>query len=313
MRILLLLIALSTVSATETEPFKIFSGEPRLIVVQGYSTSNHWPHLLRRKLDRLFGERHEIEVRSALRGGTPIAKWMDVQTDERLKPWIERIQPALKSKGERPAIVLCQQSLQWVFGERTQGIRDPDDAERIKFGADVIGSYVDHLLSDGADRIFIAMHIYKHPMEPEIGHERLALARYLARNVPQVHAGPDVWLPTRDHYPRAFDPDGLHPGSIGIEIMAQLWFETLLEHDDLPVPEWSRQQMRDAIEGQPTSTRVLRYRGILPRGNLLTSDRWKRVLEQWDLDGNGKLDGTEETNWAESDRQRILSHARSTP
>ncbi len=203
---------------------------------------------------------------------------------------------------------MAQQSLQWVYGEQTEGIRSPDDAERIQFGADVIVSYADHLLTDGADKVFIAMHIYKHPMEPEIGHERLALEAYLDRNPSNVNEGPDVWEPTRVHFPKAFDLDGRHPGSIGIEIMAQLWFETLLEHDGVPIPEWSRREMREAIEGQPNSTRVLRYRGILPRGNLLTSNGWKRVLERWDQDGDGKLDADEEEGWVKSVRERILAH-----
>ena len=34
--------------------FRIFSGEPRLIVVNGYSTSFHWWAFLQRKTDRQF-------------------------------------------------------------------------------------------------------------------------------------------------------------------------------------------------------------------------------------------------------------------
>ncbi len=76
-----LLLATASTSATETvTPLRIFSGEPRLIVVNGYSTSNHWPHLFKRKLDRFLGENHPLEVKLALRGGTPIAKWMDIES-----------------------------------------------------------------------------------------------------------------------------------------------------------------------------------------------------------------------------------------
>lgn len=309
--LLLLLLAAPTYAVGEDTGFKIFSGEPRLIVVQGYSTSYHWPHLLKKKLDHHFGENHKIEIKSALRGGTPIAKWMNAFTGERLKPWIGRIQPTLESKGDRPAIVLAQQSLQWAFGERTQGIRTASDTARIRQGADVIATYIDHLVQDGADAVFMAMHIYKHPMEPEIGHERLALAAFLERGHPNVLPGPDVWKPTKEHYPKAFDTDGLHPGSIGIEIMAQLWFETLLKHDDLAVPEWSRQQMTDANTGQPNSLLVLRHLGILPEGDLKDGPRWKRVLEDWDGDEDGELNTEEEMRWVEAERERILAHPRS--
>ena len=52
--------------------------------VQGFSTSFHWPHLLKNKLDRHFGD-HKIEIKRATRGSTPIAKWMDSETGERKK------------------------------------------------------------------------------------------------------------------------------------------------------------------------------------------------------------------------------------
>jgi hypothetical protein len=50
----------------------------------------------------------------------------------------------------------------------------------------------------------------------------------------------------------AFARDRKHPNSVGGEIMAQLWFETLLEYDGLEVPEWSRQEMQAAIEKGPS-------------------------------------------------------------
>jgi hypothetical protein len=230
---------------------KIFSGKPRLIVVNGYSTSFHWPRILQRKLDRHFNGRRVIEVKTATKGGTPIAKWIDVKTGRPLPPWEQVVRPALKAKGDRPAVVLAQQSLQWAFGERTEGIENADDKARIKQGADAMQKYVELMIADGADLVLLAAHIYKRPMEPQIGNERLALAELVARKIPKVHAGPDVWEPTRKQYPKAFARDGVHPNSIGAEIMAQLWFETLLVHDGLEVPEWSRNEMQEAIRSEP--------------------------------------------------------------
>jgi hypothetical protein len=40
-----------------------------------------------------------------------------------------------------PKIGQSDQSLQWVFGQREAGIRGPDDAQRIKQGADALEKY----------------------------------------------------------------------------------------------------------------------------------------------------------------------------
>ena len=99
----------------------------------------------------------------------------------------------------------------------------------------------------GLEQVHIAMHIYKHPMEPEIGNERLALAELLKRKIPGIVAGPDLWTPTKQRHPDVFASDGVHPNALGAEIMAQKWFETLLEYDGLDIPEWSREEMANAI------------------------------------------------------------------
>lgn len=225
-----------------------------LIVVNGYSTSFRWPRILQRKLDKQFGGKRVIEVRSATRGGAPIAKWMDVNTGKPLPAWERTLRPALKRKGDRPVIVLAQQSLQWAFGRRHAGIRNATDAARIRKVADILQSYAKRLRADGADDVFIAMHIYKKDMEPEIGNERLALAALMKRKLPHVHAGPDVWKPTKQHFPQAFARDRRHPTSLGAEIMAQYWFETLLKHDGLDVPQWSRDEMKQALKGAPAKS-----------------------------------------------------------
>ena len=273
-----LALALATLVSTAhgveaADDFKIFAGEPRLVVVHGYSTSFHWWAFLQRKIDRFRAGDRKIEVNLVAKGGTPIAKWIDVKTGEPLPPWSERVTSTLPMKRHRPAVVLAQQSLQWVFGTREVGIADSKDAERIGKGADAIEKYVRLLRRDGADHVFVGMHIYKQPMEPVIGNERLALAEVVARGSVKVHAGPDVWEPTAKLWPEAFAEDKLHPNSIGAEVMAQLWFETLLKHDGLEVPAWSRQEMEIAIQREPLALgadrglfgRLLETWNILPR------------------------------------------------
>lgn len=212
------------------DELRIFSGEPRLIIVHGYSTSRRWPDLLQEKLDRHFDGKRVIEVKKVLRGGTPIAKWIDVAEGKALPPWKD-VREAIESGDGRPVIVLAQQSLQWAFGKRGEGIRNARDADRIRRGADVLKTYARLLLEDGADHVFIATHIYKKPMEPEIGNERLALDEFLRRKMPGVHRGPDVWKATKKRHPDAFARDGVHPSELGSKIMAERWFEALLEHD----------------------------------------------------------------------------------
>jgi hypothetical protein len=209
----------------------LFDKSPKTILVNGYSTSFHWPDLLQQKLDQHTDGKRVLTVKSATKGGTPIARWIDVRTGSPLKPWLTILRPALEA-ADKPVVVLAQQSLQWTFGDRSVGITSKNDDARIKQGAAALKKYASLLKQDGASLVFIATHIYKHPMEPAIGNERLALARFLAQKPDRVQSGPDVWNPTRKEYPRAFARDGVHPNDLGAEIMAQLWFDTLLAYDD---------------------------------------------------------------------------------
>jgi hypothetical protein len=114
---------------------KIFSGEPRLLIAHGYSTSAHWWAFLQHKIDRYMGgpDKRVVEVRLINKGGTPIAKWMNVETGEPSPAWKQMFTPAIQAeKGKRPVIVLAQQSLQGVYGERTAGVRNKKDRERIE-------------------------------------------------------------------------------------------------------------------------------------------------------------------------------------
>ena len=242
----------TTVSAQQSSNrgLKLFDGEPKALVVNGYSTSFQWPKILQRKLDNYFDGNRVIEVKLATQGGTPIAKWINLETGQPLAPWIQKLRPLLKDK-KQPTLVLAQQSLQWAFGDRSAGIRSAQDTGNIRKGAGAIKKYADLLLADGADEVFIGMHIYKKPMEPVIGNERLALAEYMKSQPQQVHAGPDVWQPTSKVWPQAFRVDKVHPNEMGSEIMAQHWFAALLKHDGREIPSWSEEEMKKAIANPP--------------------------------------------------------------
>ncbi len=137
--------------------------------------------------------------------------------------------------------------LQWVFGDRANGIGNGQDTANIQKGAEALRRYADLLLADGADAVVIAMHIYKTGMEPAIGNERLALARFLESKPANVYAGPDVWQPTSKLWPKAFKADKLHPNEMGAEVMAHHWFVTLLELCGQEVPAWSEAEMNKPL------------------------------------------------------------------
>jgi hypothetical protein len=210
--------------------FKVLDDTPKKVVVNGYSTSFDWPLKLQQKLDDYYGQR-VIEVIDATKAGTPIAKWIDVETGTRLQNWTDILSPAFDQN--EPVIVLAQQSLQWVFdpNDRHLGITGPNDVARIEEGAEGIETYVKALNEDGADMIIYATHIYKYSMEPEIENEKYALAEMLSRQRFAFEGGPDVWTPMRDAWPDAFKADQVHPNDVGAEIMADHWFEAILTRD----------------------------------------------------------------------------------
>lgn len=245
---LTIFFGLSEASAQSTP--ELFSGERRVFVTNGYSTTRHWPDILQRKLNRYFGGQQTIEVINSYKSGHPISKWIDLDTGEPLGPWGKEVVPALQSDPSVPTVLLAQQSLQWVFSDdRLEGIEDENDTARIEQGADAIQMYVEQGLEDGAEMVFMAMHIYKDSFEPIIGNERYALEAALNRGIAGFFGGPDVWVPTQEHFPLAFSKDEIHPNPIGDEIIAHYWFARLLTFDGKAVPQWSFDEMENAITG----------------------------------------------------------------
>ncbi len=73
----------------------------------------------------------------------------------------------------------------------------------------------------------LALHIYKKPVEPEVGNERVALARLLTRGIDYIHEGPDIWQITYDNFPECFAEDELHPNELGSKLMAASWYRSI--------------------------------------------------------------------------------------
>jgi hypothetical protein len=227
---------------------KIFDGGRKLIIVNGDSTSFGWWKILQRKTTTYFDGDRFIEVRAALQNVSGIGAWIDLKTGDPSAQWDKRVTPLIASKGDRPAIILAQQSLRGLYGNAEEGIRGEDDADRIAQGAEAYEAFAWGMLADGADAVFIAAQIYQEPNEPANGNDRLALKALTDRGVSDTFEGPDLWPPTRENHPAAYAADGVHPSNIvGDEIIAQLWFEQLLAREGLEVPEWSRDEVTNAM------------------------------------------------------------------
>jgi len=335
--------AMCSVTAWSAEPstklpadMRIFNGEPRLLLINGYSTSFQWWAFLQRKIDRHLEydggpNGRTVEVQSVTKGGTPIASWMNPNSGERSPAWKQMLTPTIqKEKGKRLVFILAQQSLQGAYpGGRAIGIRNAEDSKRIEHGADVVGRYANNLLEDGAAAVIVGMHIYKRSMEPAIGHERLALTKLIERNPDRVFAGPDVWEPTRQQFPLAFDTDRAHPNFIGAEIMAHFWFSALLEREGLDIPEWSRREMETAIRDKPLGVtrdnqlfaeklkewKIENRRPSVPQRTEQSSSPTgrpgigSRILERYDKDGDGTLNEEEQATFRQARQQRNRSGA----
>lgn len=215
----------------------LLDGREKSFVVVGYSTSYAWPDMLQDMLDRHADGHRTYHVLNAVVGGSPVERWIAEPGTETYRSTLgamvrDYFGPKARLRGDapEPTIALCQQSLQFTRTRRGP-IPSADDAEGIRIGADALEELAVRLHDLGIKRVYFGMHIYKQPVEPEVGNERLALAALLKRGHPFVFAGPDVWTPTHLDHPAAFTDDGIHPNERGMKIMAEQWYRTIAGDD----------------------------------------------------------------------------------
>jgi len=212
-------------------------GREKTILVNGYSTSYAWPAMLQDMLDEHAGGRRVYHVANSVIGGAPVETWIaepGSRDHERTVVAMERDftgpTPRLLGDAPTPTIAICQQSLQ-LTGDQRGPVKTEYDMAGAELGADAMEELALLLRDHGIERVYIATHIYKEPVEPEVGNERIALRRLLARGHGFILAGPDVWAPTRDSFPESFEEDRLHPNEMGMKIMAEGWYRTLAGGD----------------------------------------------------------------------------------
>lgn len=215
----------------------LLDGREKSFVVTGYSTSYAWPEMLQEMLDQHAGGRRTYHVLNAVVGGSPVERWIaEPGTDIYEKVYgamlRDYISPGARLLGDAPAptVALCQQSLQFTRTQRGP-IASANDKEGIRIGADAMEKLASRLHGDGIERVYFGMHIYKEPIEPEVGNEHIALAALLRRDYDYIFEGPDLWTPTRDLHPKGFAEDGLHPDELGMKIMAEGWYRTVAGDD----------------------------------------------------------------------------------
>ena len=228
---------LSSSVTTDTEGSGLLDGQEKSFVIVGYSTSYAWPEMLQDMLDEHAGNHRVYHVLNAVAGGAPVEHWIAEPGDPNYKRTIGAMQSdffgddaRLRGDAPPPSIAVCQQSLQF-----TMDLRGPVKAEHdmvgAEMGADAIEKMALRLRDLGLAQVHIAMHIYKQPVEPEVGNERIALARLLDRGHDFVHQGPDICTVTRDCYPDCFEDDGLHPNVVGTKLMAEHWYRHIAGTD----------------------------------------------------------------------------------
>ena len=215
----------------------VLNGEEKSFVVIGYSTSFQWPDILQNMLDEHAGGPGVYKVHNASVGSSPVATWLGkLAAEDREKTFGKMAQDFFVpgeglAGGVKPSVALLQQSLQWIYAERDAGIRSAEDAERIEQGADAFFELAEQVHGLGVETVYLATHIYKAPMEPEIGNERFALDALLERGSPFIRRGPELWGPTKKEYPEAYAKDKLHPNVIGARMMAVGWYRILAGED----------------------------------------------------------------------------------
>lgn len=226
--ILLVSIGVSPILAAD-----MLDGEEKSFVIVGYSTSFAWPEMLQEMLDQHSGGKRMYHILNATAGGAPVEHWIAEPGDRNHERTITAMRDdflvddaRLRGTAPKPAIAICQQSLQFTLDLRGP-VKETSDMVGAELGADVLEKMSLRLRDMGLEQVVIAMHIYKKPVEPEVGNERIALARLLKRGHDFISAGPDLWAVTRECYPECFEEDGLHPNELGAKLMAEHWYRTI--------------------------------------------------------------------------------------
>jgi hypothetical protein len=200
-------------------------GRESSFLVLGDSSSFVWPELLQDVLDthaRIGGRYHVLnasfEGARAVLWNTADAQSIGARIDELLASETRQGAPP-------PEVALCQVSLRGVGDERGP-VKSEHDMLGAERGADVLERMALELRARGVKHVLFATPAYVAGAEPELGLERVALARLLARGHDFIEEGPDLHAETARYYPDAYEDRG-PLNEFGVKLLAEHWYRRL--------------------------------------------------------------------------------------
>jgi len=200
------------------------TGNPREFVVVGDASSFVWPVLLQDLLDThaRVGGVYRVRNEAALDEG--LSLW-SADDGAPLRALAEDL---AHRQGETrvPRVALCQVSLRGI-GDARGPVKSEHDMVGAEMGADALERLALELRELGIERVLFATPVFETGAEPELGLERVALERLLARGHAFISAGPDLFGATKRYFPDAYEADRARPNEFGQKLMAEEWYRVL--------------------------------------------------------------------------------------
>lgn len=226
------------------DEFRIFSGQPTRL----YFTGNpHHPTFGREKLakllDRYFNGKSPIVV-----DGLADAR-KDPITQKPIRPakipeLIRFLEPVFEVRDKQPEPRERLVVLNYVIVEEP---RTKTAGDWVKTDADDLEKYAQDALQRGAQRMFFAEMVQpNHIQAGRAGNKfrRSGLQVFddlMSRKRPGIERGPSLQTLLEQH--QHFFRDDRHYSEAGRDYIGLLWFETLLMHDQQPIPDWCSEEI----------------------------------------------------------------------
>jgi hypothetical protein len=200
-------------------------GAPRAFVVLGGERSFAWPALLQELLDDHANRSGLYRVLNAATDADGIRAWSAADEGDALDVLV-REYLAPRAAASLPRTALCMVSLRGLFDARGP-VKTENDMVGAEMGADALERLARELHAAGIETVVFGTPLYAEGSEPELGLERVAIERLLARGLPFVEAGPDVYGASRPYFPDAYQSDRHHPNEFGVKLVAEEWYRWL--------------------------------------------------------------------------------------
>lgn len=237
----------SIAGSVEAQPvFKILDGQPTRVFFTG---NPHHPTFGKEKLGQLL--QRYFDGKSPVRVDGLADARKDPLTQKPIPParipeLIRFLEPEFKAprpKGERLVV------LSYVIVEEPRVKKSPT---WVKEGADGLEKYARDALEQGVQRMFFAEMVQPdHIMAGRAGNKfrRSGLQVFdalVSRKIGGVERGPLLQVQMEKH--KHFFRDDRHFSESGRNYIGCLWFETLLKHDGVAIPNWLQDEMSALVK-----------------------------------------------------------------